>query len=74
TFHGRPRRRDHGRSAADPARSEALATLGFERDPGAALLRRRFRELVLALHPDRNAGASVERLRAVIAAYRLLRG
>ena len=78
TFHGRPRRRDHGRSAADPARVEALAALGFERDPGAAALRRRFQELVLALHPDRHphddSRARVDRLRAVIAAYRLLRG
>lgn len=76
TFHGRPRRRDGG--AVDPTRAEALAVLGFEHDPGAVALRRRFEELVLALHPDRHAGddtkARAERLRAVIAAYRLLRG
>lgn len=78
TFHGRPRRRDHGRSTADPARVEALATLGFDRDPGGVLLRRRFHELVLTLHPDRHPDDASrgrgERLRAVIAAYRLLRG
>jgi hypothetical protein len=78
TFHGRPRRRDHSRCAADPARVEALSTLGFEHDPGAAVLRRRFQELVLSLHPDRHpedaSRARVDRLRAVIAAYRLLRG
>jgi hypothetical protein len=73
-FHGRPRRRDHARCTGDPARAEALAALGFDHDPGTALLRRRFRELVLALHPDRNPGDRGERLRAVIAAYRLLRG
>lgn len=77
TFHGRPRRRDHGRSPTDPARIEALAVLGFDHDPGVSALRGRFRELVLALHPDRHEGDASrgrgERLRAVIAAYRLLR-
>jgi hypothetical protein len=73
TFHGRPRRRDH--SAVDPARAADLATLGFDRDPGTAALRRRFQELVMELHPDRRAGdaSRAGRLRAVIAAYRRLR-
>ena len=78
TFHGRPRRRDHARSAADPARVAALVTLGFDHDPGPATLRRRFQELVLSLHPDRHpdedSHVRVDRLRAVIAAYRRLRG
>lgn len=77
-FHGRPRRRDRPRDEADPSRAGALAALGFDRDPGAGPVRRRFRELVLALHPDRHPGddsrARVDRLRAVIAAYRVLRG
>lgn len=74
TFHGRPRRRDH--SSIDPARAGDLAALGFDHDPGTAALRRRFQELVMALHPDRHAGDASrgERLRAVIAAYRRLRG
>jgi len=42
------------------------------------LLRRRFQELVLTLHPDRHpedaSRGRGDRLRAVIAAYRLLRG
>ena len=78
TFHGRPRRRDHERCSTDPARVKALDVLGFDHDPGVDLLRRRYRELVLALHPDRHpeedTGARVERLSAVIAAYRQLRG
>lgn len=73
TFHGRPRRRDG--ASADPARREALGVLGFDGEPGEAALRRRFQELVLALHPDRHGAdaARAERLRAVIAAYRSLR-
>ena len=78
TFHGRPRRRDHSRCATDPARVEARSTRGFDHDPGAAGLRRRVQEVVLALHPDRHpddaSRARVDRLRAVISAYRLLRG
>ena len=53
----------------------ALDMLGLEIDIDRRTLRKRYSELVHALHPDRNGGdrSSEKRLQAVVEAYQLLR-
>ncbi|MEZ4392567.1 MAG: J domain-containing protein [Polyangiales bacterium] len=72
---GRPRRRARVEVSVDPSRREALAVLGLGPDATTAALRERYRSLVLALHPDRDARRSPERdqrLREVLNAWRSL--
>ncbi|HQA18650.1 MAG TPA: J domain-containing protein, partial [Novosphingobium sp.] len=70
----RPAQRKDGR-AVTPAEREALETLGLELDADRRALRKRYSELVHALHPDRNGGdrSSEKRLQTVVEAYQLLR-
>ncbi|MBX3480057.1 MAG: molecular chaperone DnaJ [Caulobacter sp.] len=56
----------------DRERREALARLGLRAEPDAAGLRAAFRQAVKATHPDR-PGGDAESLRAVVAAYELLK-
>ena len=53
----------------------AMEVLGLEIDADRRTLRKRYSELVHALHPDRNGGdrSSEKRLQAVVEAYQLLR-
>jgi DnaJ domain/Domain of unknown function (DUF4388) len=92
-LHGRPRARDrrHGRAAADEeprsearplvdgARDRARGLLGLPRDARQDEVRRAFRRLAGAVHPDRHAAAPAEeqrekasRLAELSAAYHLL--
>lgn len=78
-FRGRPRTRDRGRLAVDPARAAALGDLGLAPDATFADARQRFRSLVVELHPDRcgdlpRGPAPEQRLRAVLDAWRALSG
>jgi hypothetical protein len=70
----RPAERKDGR-AVTPDERRALDALGLPLDCDRMALRRRYTELVHALHPDRNGGdrSSEKRLQAVIEAYQLLR-
>jgi DnaJ-domain-containing protein 1 len=75
---GRPRGRERGaRAVVSPARAEALAALGLPYDADPETARRRFRALVMELHPDRGGTAPrsedrERRLRAVLDAWRTL--
>ncbi len=70
----RPAERKDGR-AVTPDERRALGVLGLAIDADRTQLRRRYTELVHALHPDRNGGdrSSEKRLQAVVEAYQLLR-
>lgn len=70
----KPAQRKDGR-AVTPDERRALDVLGLELDADRRALRRRYSELVHALHPDRNGGdrSSEKRLQAVVEAYQLLR-
>ena len=70
----RPAERKDGR-AVTPDERRALGVLGLTIDSDRTQLRRRYTELVHALHPDRNGGdrSSEKRLQAVVEAYQLLR-
>ena len=70
----RPVQRTDGKQFTPEERS-ALEVLGLEIEADRKALRRRYSELVHALHPDRNGGdrSSEKRLQAVIEAYQLLR-
>lgn len=70
----RPAQRADGRPLA-PDERRALDVLGLALDADRRALRRRYSELVHALHPDRNGGdrSSEKRLQAVVEAYQLLR-
>lgn len=58
-----------------PEQREALEVLGLEIEADRKALRKRYSELVHALHPDRNGGdrSSEKRLQTVVEAYQLLR-
>ena len=70
----RPAERKDGRPVT-PDERHALETLGLDLDADRHALRKRYSELVHALHPDRNGGdrSSEKRLQAVVEAYQLLR-
>ncbi len=70
----RPAQRKDGR-AVTPDERRALDVLGLELDADRRMLRKRYSELVHALHPDRNGGdrSSEKRLQTVVEAYQLLR-
>lgn len=70
----RPAERQDGRVLSLEER-RALEVLGLEVDADRRALRRRYSELVHALHPDRNGGdrSSEKRLQHVLEAYQLLR-
>jgi len=70
----RPAERKDGR-AVTPDERRALEVLDLPLDADRRALRRRYSELVHALHPDRNGGdrSSEKRLQAVVEAYQLLR-
>lgn len=70
----RPAQRADGK-VFTPDERRALEVLGLEIDADRRTLRKRYSELVHALHPDRNGGdrSSEKRLQAVIEAYQLLR-
>jgi len=70
----RPAQRADGR-AVTPDERRALEVLGLGLDADRRSLRKRYSELVHALHPDRNGGdrSSEKRLQAVVEAYQLLR-
>lgn len=70
----RPAERKDGR-AVTPDERRALDVLGLELDADRRALRKRYSELVHALHPDRNGGdrSSEKRLQSVVEAYQLLR-
>ncbi len=70
----RPAERKDGRPVS-PAERAALDVLDLPLDADRRALRRRYSELVHALHPDRNGGdrSSEKRLQAVIEAWQLLR-
>ncbi|MFN3516129.1 MAG: J domain-containing protein [Novosphingobium sp.] len=70
----RPAERKDGR-AVTPDERRALEVLGLELDADRRSLRKRYSELVHALHPDRNGGdrSSEKRLQSVVEAYQLLR-
>ncbi|MEN9683430.1 MAG: hypothetical protein RLZZ427_1181 [Pseudomonadota bacterium] len=70
----RPAERTDGR-AVTPDERRALEVLNLPLDADRRALRRRYTELVHALHPDRNGGdrSSEKRLQAVVEAYQLLR-
>lgn len=61
--------------AVTPDERRALDVLDLPLDADRTALRRRYTELVRALHPDRNGGdrSSEKRLQSVIEAYQLLR-
>ena len=58
-----------------PDQRRALDVLGLDIDIDRRALRKRYSELVHALHPDRNGGdrSSEKRLQSVVEAYQLLR-
>ena len=58
-----------------PDERRAFEVLGLEIEADRKALRKRYSELVHALHPDRNGGdrSSEKRLQAVVEAYQLLR-
>ncbi|MBN8484545.1 MAG: J domain-containing protein [Sphingomonadales bacterium] len=70
----RPAQRKDGREVT-PDERRALDVLGLELDADRRALRKRYSELVHALHPDRNGGdrSSEKRLQSVVEAYQLLR-
>ena len=70
----RPAERADGK-VFTPDQRRALDLLGLEIDTDRRALRKRYSELVHALHPDRNGGdrSSEKRLQAVVEAYQLLR-
>ncbi|NCU13107.1 MAG: J domain-containing protein [Sphingomonadaceae bacterium] len=70
----RPAQRKDGREVT-PDERRALDVLGLELDADRRMLRKRYSELVHALHPDRNGGdrSSEKRLQSVVEAYQLLR-
>lgn len=70
----RPAERKDGRTVT-PDERRALDVLGLELDADRRALRKRYSELVHALHPDRNGGdrSSEKRLQSVVEAYQLLR-
>ena len=70
----RPAQRSDGR-VATPEERQALDVLDLPLDADRMALRRRYTELVRALHPDRNGGdrSSEKRLQAVVEAYQSLR-
>ena len=70
----RPAQRADGK-VFTPDQRRALDVLGLELDTDRRTLRKRYSELVHALHPDRNGGdrSSEKRLQAVVEAYQLLR-
>lgn len=70
----KPAQRSDGR-AITPEERRALDVLGLELDADRRSLRKRYTELVHALHPDRNGGdrSSEKRLQSVVEAYQLLR-
>ena len=70
----RPAERADGK-VFTPDQRHALDLLGLEIDTDRRALRKRYSELVHALHPDRNGGdrSSEKRLQAVVEAYQLLR-
>lgn len=70
----RPAQRKDGR-AVTPDERRAFDVLGLELDADRRMLRKRYSELVHALHPDRNGGdrSSEKRLQTVVEAYQLLR-
>lgn len=70
----RPAQRKDGREVT-PDERRALDVLGLELDADRRMLRKRYSELVHALHPDRNGGdrSSEKRLQTVVEAYQLLR-
>lgn len=71
---GNPARRGDG-AVFTPDQRRALDVLGLAIDSDRRALRKRYSELVHALHPDRNGGdrSSEKRLQAVVEAYQLLR-
>jgi hypothetical protein len=70
----RPAHRADGK-VFTPDERKALEVLGLELEADRRALRKRYTELVHALHPDRNGGdrSSEKRLQAVVEAYQLLR-
>lgn len=70
----RPAQRRDGREVT-PEERRALDVLGLKLDADRRMLRKRYSELVHALHPDRNGGdrSSEKRLQTVVEAYQLLR-
>lgn len=70
----RPAERKDGRTVT-PDERRALDVLGLELEADRRALRKRYSELVHALHPDRNGGdrSSEKRLQSVVEAYQLLR-
>lgn len=58
-----------------PEERRALEVIGLDFEADRRALRKRYTELVHALHPDRNGGdrSSEKRLQAVVEAYQLLR-
>lgn len=70
----RPAHRADGK-VFTPEEHKALEVLGLELEADRRALRKRYTELVHALHPDRNGGdrSSEKRLQAVVEAYQLLR-
>ena len=70
----RPAERADGK-VFTPDQRRALEVLGLELDTDRRALRKRYAELLHALHPDRNGGdrSSEKRLQAVVEAYQLLR-
>jgi DnaJ domain len=70
----RPAQRADGKFF-NPDERKALDVLGLDLDSDRRALRKRYSELVHALHPDRNGGdrSSEKRLQAVVEAYQLLR-
>jgi len=70
----RPAQRADGK-VFTPDERKALDVIGLELEADRRALRKRYTELVHALHPDRNGGdrSSEKRLQAVVEAYQLLR-
>ena len=70
----RPAQRADGKLFT-PDERKALEVIGLALDADRRALRKRYTELVHALHPDRNGGdrSSEKRLQAVVEAYQLLR-
>ena len=70
----RPMQRADGK-VFTPEERRSLEVLGLDLEADRRALRKRYSELVHALHPDRNGGdrSSEKRLQAVVEAYQLLR-
>jgi hypothetical protein len=70
----RPAQRADGK-VFTPDERKALDVLGLDLEADRRALRKRYTELVHALHPDRNGGdrSSEKRLQMVVEAYQLLR-